>query len=76
MFVIFICIPLGLLNLMCTPLERIQTSRKFNRKWKAFYEGIKKTSKGTLAYFLIFYLRRVNFCVIAFYLLPLTIVKI
>ena len=64
------------MNLRITPLDKINNSRKFKRKWSSFYEGIKTTNRGTLAYFYIFYARRVFFCFVAFYLLPLTIVKV
>ena len=74
--IIFIWIPSALINLLRAPLESIQNSRKFKRKWSAFYDDIKTTNRGTLAYFYIFYARRVFFCFVAFYLLPLTIIKI
>ena len=38
LIVVFFLIPYGLINLMCSPLNQINTSRKFNRKWKAFYD--------------------------------------
>ena len=38
---VFVFIPIGLINLMVTPLEVINTSRRFKRKWHAFFEGIK-----------------------------------
>ena len=75
-FLVFIWIPLGLINLLKTPLDTIKNSRKFKRKWGAFYNDVKPDSKGKLLYFTIFYLRRVFFCFVAFYLLPLTIVKV
>ena len=75
-FIVFIWIPSALFKLLRAPLESIRNSRKFKRKWSAFYEGIKTTNRGTLAYYYIFYARRVFFCFVAFYLLPLTIVKV
>ena len=76
--VTFVLMPCGLIYLMKSPLSTIQNSRKFNRKWKAFYQGIKTRSKWTLAYYSIFYVRRVNFCFLALFLkhLPIIILQI
>ena len=75
---ILVCffIPGAWILVMSSKLSVIQNSRKFNRKWGALYEGIKTKSKITIAFYLIFYLRRLFFVMLVFTNPEITMVKI
>ena len=61
---------------MFSSLEVIQNSRKFNRKWGAFYESIKTNSKITIAFYFIYYLRRLFFVILVIRNPEITMLKV
>ena len=71
-----IFIPVAWSKIMLTELLTIQNSRKFNRKWSALYEGIKTKSKVTIAFYFIYYLRRLFFCILVITNTEITMLKV
>ena len=57
----------ALLYVLANPISRY-SEELFSQRWGAIYEDIKPTSKFNVAYVLIFCLRRIIFCINAFYL--------
>ena len=71
-----IFIPVAWSKIMLAELLTIQNSRKFNRKWSALYEGIKTKSKVTIAFYFIYYLRRLFFCILVITNTEITMLKV
>lgn len=68
-------LPAGFLYILCQPLSVIRNP-KFKAVWGELYEGLKESDKARLAFHLMYTLRRIIYCFIAFSFSDYTIFQV
>lgn len=61
-----IIFPLLWVMILCTPLKTLN-SNKFKKKYGHFFEGVKSDKKIYIMYYLVYIIRRLIFCALAFF---------
>lgn len=67
-----VLLPLAFAYVLCQPLSKL-SQPDFQRKWGELYDGLKLRSKVEASFHLVYIVRRILYCFIAFLLYDFTV---